>query len=551
MKRLQRLFEDLDLVTQPSMKVRLIKDYLEQTPKEDLAWVLYFFQKRRLSTRANPALLKSLVKDMTCWPADWIEKSHEQVKDLPETLALLLPHEEGGCELSLSNVVIQFLKPLAHFSPHARRETIRCAWRIMNTPQRVLFNKMLLGHLRCPVSTGLWIQALAQWSQLPEPVVAHRLSLPWEPSATEILNLFKAARPEDRQVLPYPLASIGEEMPLSHLMHHQAPSTILRLPEGIHAQIVRRKSVCQIWSEAQEPLSASYPELLQAAQCLPSGTVVEGVIAHFHPKMGDKTLPSNRRKAHVFHVHDLLEYQGKSLLECAWKERARSLQQLMEQWTSDWQLLGQSPDPSRVNPDCVQQEMFQPDMIESPEKTPAAPEWPICMCQPWEHPLDEKPKPLAVDETICLVKEPESLYPDPAFSKGWPVYYPNARITYLTLWGAIREEGRIKHAYSDYLFAAESDEGLVVVGNTKEGWDEQQQASINHWIHDHAIHQKGPLTMVETSRHFKMRFLRAKPSSRASGGLRLEGLKALEEQLPLHGEKVTQLEDLKAFLYKE
>ena len=57
--------------------------------------------------------------------------------------------------------------------------------------------------------------------------------------------------------------------------------------------------------------------------------------------------------------------------------------------------------------------------------------------------------------------------------------------------------------------------------------------------------------MVETSRHFKMRFLRAKPSSRASGGLRLEGLKALEEQLPLHGEKVTQLEDLKAFLYKE
>ena len=81
---------------------------------------------------------------MTCWPADWIEKSHDQVKDLPETLALLLPHQEGGCELSLSNVVIQFLKPLAHFSPHARRETIRCAWRIMNTPQRVLFNKMLL-----------------------------------------------------------------------------------------------------------------------------------------------------------------------------------------------------------------------------------------------------------------------------------------------------------------------------------------------------------------------------------------------------------------------
>ena len=108
----------------------------------------------------------------------------------------------------------------------------------MNTPQRVLFNKMLLGHLRCPVSTGLWIQALAQWSQLPEPVVAHRISLPWEPSATEILNLFKAARPEDRQVLPYPLASIGEEMPLSHLMHHQAPSTILRLPEGLHAQIM-------------------------------------------------------------------------------------------------------------------------------------------------------------------------------------------------------------------------------------------------------------------------------------------------------------------------
>ena len=551
MKRLQRLFEDLDLVTQPSMKVRLIKDYLEQTPKEDLAWVLYFFQKRRLSTRANPSLLKSLVKDMTCWPADWIEKSHAQVKDLSETLALLLPHQEGDCELSLSNVVFQFLKPLAHFSPHARRETIGCAWRIMNTPQRVLFNKMLLGHLRCPVSTGLWIQALAQWSQLPEPVVAHRLSLPWEPSATEILNLFKAERPEDRQVLPYHLASIGEEIHISNLMDQEAPSTILRLPEGIHAQIVRRKSVCQIWSEAQEPLSTSYPVLYQAAQCLPSGTVMEGVIANFHPQMGSEPVPSKRPKAHVFLVHDLLEYHGKSLLECAWKKRASLLQQLLEQWKSDWQLLGQSPKPNELNPDCIQQEMFQPDMIEPLEKTPATPELPICMCQTWEHPLDEKSTPFAVDETICLAKKPESLYPDPAFSKGWLVYYPNARTTCLTLWGAIREEGMIKNAYSDYLFAADSDEGLVVVGNTKEGWDEQQRASINTWIHDHAIQQKGPLTMVETSRHFKVRFLRAKPSSRASSGLRLEGLKALEEQLPLHGEKVTHLGDLKAFLKEE
>ena len=51
MKRLQRLFEDLDLVTQPSMKVRLIKDYLEQTPKEDLAWVLYFSKTTPLDSR--------------------------------------------------------------------------------------------------------------------------------------------------------------------------------------------------------------------------------------------------------------------------------------------------------------------------------------------------------------------------------------------------------------------------------------------------------------------------------------------------------------------
>ena len=77
MKRLQRLFEDLDLVTQPSMKVRLIKDYLEQTPRK--TWLGSFtFSKRRLSTRANPALLKSLVKDMTFWPADWIEKSQNR-----------------------------------------------------------------------------------------------------------------------------------------------------------------------------------------------------------------------------------------------------------------------------------------------------------------------------------------------------------------------------------------------------------------------------------------------------------------------------------------
>ncbi|MGA0407923.1 MAG: hypothetical protein ACO3PR_07510, partial [Limisphaerales bacterium] len=62
MKQLEKLFDDLDLVRQADSRLSILKEYLQNTPPEDLAWTLYFFENRRLSTRAGSAMLKKLLQ---------------------------------------------------------------------------------------------------------------------------------------------------------------------------------------------------------------------------------------------------------------------------------------------------------------------------------------------------------------------------------------------------------------------------------------------------------------------------------------------------------
>ena len=549
MKQLEKLFDDLDLVRQADSRLSILKEYLQSTPPEDLAWTLYFFENRRLSTRAGSAMLKQLLQAQTPWTDRVIEQTYQQVKDLPETLALLLPANEQSCDLSLSSVVVQFLLPLARFSQHARGETIRCAWQTMSTSQRVLFNKMLLGGLRSPVPLELWYRALSRWSGLPEPVVAHRLRQPWKPSATQVINLFKPRPQEDQDLMPYSLAGLGMEVLGPTPIESGSGDTLVALKQGVRAQMIRRKYACELWSETKEPIGMQFPELLAAAHWLPSGTVIEGVIVE--QAIAGPTKPKRQKDlgCQMFLAHDLLEHQGQCLMDVAWHKRAHGLTTLLEQWQDTWsrqQTLGGS---SEMNPDCVQQEMFQDEVMASEEASQPPIDFPIQWCERREQWDPEAPSLRPGQESRqWLIKGDQELYPDPSLSVGWRVFYPQARTACLVLKGAIRGDGEGEQAFSDYLFAAQDEQELVWVGQTQDGWSHPELGDLAAWVREHRESQKGPLTTVKPRRRYRVRFLAVRPSARAASGLRLEGLKVLQEISDPASLATTSVNELKSLL---
>jgi DNA ligase-1 len=107
-----------------------------------------------------------------------------------------------------------WLPALGKLDPPARLAQLQAWWQALPVEQVFLLNKLLTGALRVGVSRRLVVQALAQWSQLPTDLVAHRLSGDWQPHAAALATL--AEPPTDDEHLsdrPYPffLASPLEE----------------------------------------------------------------------------------------------------------------------------------------------------------------------------------------------------------------------------------------------------------------------------------------------------------------------------------------------------
>ena len=278
MQRLQQLIEKMDTAANDSIKITALKSYFKSTPPEDAAWALFFMEEKRLQTKTGIRLLKELVATLTCLPSWMLGECNERVNDFPETIALSMPWNCRTCDLTLSTLVIQFLQPLAGFSQRARRETILCAWEILNTSQRILFNKMLTGTLHVGVSKVHIHDALAQMAGIPLSVMSRRLAEDWTPSATWFLDLIKPAPEKDQAMAAYQLHQArnmeGHPERLGESDHWIAEWAL----EGARIQLTKRKHVISIWSVTNEPLNTCFPELVKAAELLPEGTVLDGVI---------------------------------------------------------------------------------------------------------------------------------------------------------------------------------------------------------------------------------------------------------------------------------
>jgi DNA ligase-1 len=260
---------------------------------------------------------------------DWLfEESYHAVGDLAETIALLLPESVSSSDVSLDEWVREKLLAIGGATEATQKAIVLDAWRSLGGVERFVWNKLITGSFRVGVSQSLLVRALSRASAVPEGTISHRLAGDWQPTANAYEKLVTEGTEAPQESSPYPFyLAYPLETELDELGPKQEWQAEWKW-DGIRAQIIRRKGATYIWSRGDDLLTERFPELVEAAEWLPDGTVIDGEIlpwrdgrplpfAQLQKRIGRKNLtPKIRAEVPISLVaYDLLELNGNDVRE--------------------------------------------------------------------------------------------------------------------------------------------------------------------------------------------------------------------------------------------
>ncbi len=350
MKRFTQIFCELDRITRTNEKVAALERYFSEVPAADAAWALQFLCGRTLPRAISAKNLWLWLGDESKLPGWLIEECHDAVGDMAETMALLLPEPGAGTGLELSQLVEQRLVPLASLPDGARRALLIQTWRELNSSQRLVWNKLITGNFRVGVARTLVIRALAHVARVDPAVMAHRVAGKWRPTAGDYQQLLSQEVNATAFAQPYPFflaapleTKIKRGQPLDELGGINEWQVEWKW-DGIRAQLIRRNGETLIWSRGDEMVTESFPEIVEAGDNLPDGTVLDGEILAWRGeaplpfgalqrRLGRKSAGAKTRAEFpvAFVAYDLLESAGRDLRPKPLAERRGQLEEIISQ----------------------------------------------------------------------------------------------------------------------------------------------------------------------------------------------------------------------------
>ncbi len=348
-KTFAELFETLDGENSTNAKSAALRAHFASASPEDAAWALYFLAGERLPSPVSGRTLRAWAGEAAGIPAWLVEESYAQIGDQAETVTLLLPDPVDPPVVTLSEIVTRHLRPLSGGTPAEQSRLIRRAWAELGRTDRFVFNKLLAGSFRVGVQKTLVTKALAEVAGLEPAVMAARLTGRIEPTPEFFQKLLRPENESDEEPRPLPffLAS-----PLAGDPSELGPKTEWTAEwkyDGIRAQLLKSQGEVWLWSRGGEPVTTAFPELAQAGNRLPEGTVLDGEILVWTPgndqpspfgdlqqRLNRKTAPAALRSRFpaVFVAYDLLRLHRADLRGKPQSERRAELEKLAAPWPS-------------------------------------------------------------------------------------------------------------------------------------------------------------------------------------------------------------------------
>ena len=349
MNRFARLYAELDATTSTAAKVDALTRYFNAARSADAAWAVYFLAGGKPRQVVPTATLRRLACERAGID-DWLfDACYQAVGDLAETIAHVLPAPRATSDVGLAEWIEQRLLPLRDAPAETQAERIVVYWDELEAPERFLLCKLIGGGFRVGVSKLLVQRALAEVGGLDAKIVAQRLMGYTDAKATpdalryeQLIAQPHAASPVD-SAQPYPFfLAFAVETVLADFETKLGPPSDWLVEwkyDGIRAQIVKRAGQVWVWSRGEELVTERFPEVVEAVQGLPDGTVLDGEIvvwkderpAPFNllqQRIGRKNLTKKvLTDAPVgFIAYDLLEWQGEDVRDRVQVERRALLE---------------------------------------------------------------------------------------------------------------------------------------------------------------------------------------------------------------------------------
>jgi DNA ligase 1 len=322
MKAFADLYQALDQSTRTNDKVDALTAYFLAADAEDAAWAVYFLTGNRPKQAVPSKRLQAIAADAAMMPEWLFTECYEQVGDLAETIAMILPPPLSHSAVPFSAWVTERVLKLREQDETAQRGLLLSYWDELGADERFVFNKLITGGFRVGVSQLLVVRALAKVSSVDAKVISHRLAGDWQPTAANYLALIAKASAAFDISQPYPFF-------LAHPLA-AAPTTLGDASDwqaewkwdGIRGQLIVRQGQQFLWSRGEELVSHQFPEIIQAAKAL-NEVVLDGEIlavkdgrvmpfTALQKRLGRKN-PGAKVQADtpvVFVAYDLLEVAG-------------------------------------------------------------------------------------------------------------------------------------------------------------------------------------------------------------------------------------------------
>lgn len=503
MRAFSQLLDDLVYTRSRNTKLKLIGDYLKETPDPDRGYGLAALTGTLDIPHVKPAAIRGLVEERIDPVLFFM--SRDYVGDTAETVALLWPKcknepaEIDDATIGITDAVERLRSASRLDAPHVLASMLDH----LDASGRFALLKLALGGLRVGINARLAKQALAQAFGLEVEAVEEV----WHGLQPPFAELFawgegRGEQPTARDIpvfRPFMLAHPLDETKVS-LDDYAAEWKW----DGIRVQLVHAGGETRLYSRTGDDISGSFPDIAAAfrtpsvldGELLVRGSdqgvadVHGGPAASFNAlqqRLGRKNVSQKMLGQYPAFVrlYDILFDGGNDLRELAWSERRKRLE-----------VFAEALDPERFD---VSQ-LIDADDFEALEN------------------LRANARDVAIEG--IMLKRRDSPYVAGRRTGLWYKWKRDPLIVDCVLMYAQRGSGKRSSYYSDYTFGCWTEEGdLLPVGKAYFGFTDEELKWLDRWIRSHTVERFGPVREVEKSLVLEVAFDSIHKSSRHKSGL--------------------------------
>jgi DNA ligase-1 len=503
MRAFSQLLDDLVYTRSRNTKLKLIGDYLKETPDPDRGYGLAALTGTLDIPHVKPAAIRGLVEER--YDPVLFYMSRDYVGDTAETISLLWPSRAGeppevdDATISITGA-IERLRPASKMdAPHVLADMLDH----LDASGRFALLKLALGELRVGINARLAKQALAQAFGLEVEAVEEV----WHGLRPPFAELFdwaegRADQPTARDVpvfRPFMLAYPLEETKVS-LDDYAAEWKW----DGIRVQLVHAGGETRLYSRTGDDISGSFPDIAEAfwtpgvldGELLVRGSdqgvadMHGGAAASFNAlqqRLGRKNVSQKMLSAYPAFVrlYDVLFEGDEDLRALGWEQRRPRLESFA----------------ARLDP-----ERFDVSQLIEAES--------------FEELEDLRLNARDVSIEGIMLKRRDSPYVAGRRTGLWYKWKRDPLTADCVLMYAQRGSGKRSSYYSDYTFGCWTDDGnLLPVGKAYFGFTDEELKWLDRWIRGHTTERFGPVREVEKSLVLEVAFDSIHKSSRHKSGL--------------------------------